>query len=52
MSFKVQDKTVKIKLDEIVSMMNPLDKNVAVKDEHILGLLQHQELINELKNTK
>ncbi len=52
LSFKVQDKTVKIKLDEIISMMNPLDKNVVVKDEHILGLLQHQELINELKNTK
>ena len=48
----VADKTVQIKLTEIASFLQPLDKNQNVKDENIISLLQYHQLIAELKAIK
>jgi hypothetical protein len=48
----VTDKTIQIKLNEIVNILKPLDKNQNVKDENIIALLQFHQLINELKSIK
>jgi hypothetical protein len=48
----VTDKTVQIKLNEVVNLLKPLDKNQNVKDDNIIALLQFHELIAELKATK
>lgn len=48
----VADKTIQIKLQEVVSLLQPLDKNQAVKDENIISLLQYYQLIDELKAVK
>ena len=45
---KVQDQRTQIKLNELMSIIKPLDKNEAVKDEDILNLLQFHELIHEI----
>jgi hypothetical protein len=49
---KVTDKTTQIKLNEVVTLLQPLDKNQNVKDENIISLLQYYQLINELKSIK
>jgi hypothetical protein len=48
----VTDKTVQIKLSEVVNLLKPLDKNQNVKDDNIIALLQFHQLISELKATK
>jgi hypothetical protein len=48
----VTDKTVQIKLNEVVNLLKPLDKNQNVKDDNIIALLQFHQLIAELKATK
>jgi hypothetical protein len=48
----VTDKTIQIKLQEVASLLQPLDKNQAVKDENIVSLLQYYQLIEELKSVK
>jgi len=48
----VTDKTVQIKLNEVITLLNPLDKNQNVKDENIISLLQYHQLIAELKAIK
>ena len=48
----VTDKTVQIKLSEVVNLLKPLDKNQSVKDDNIIALLQFHQLISELKATK
>ena len=48
----VTDKTIQIKLQEVASLLQPLDKNQAVKDENIISLLQYYQLIDELKAVK
>lgn len=48
----VTDKTIQIKLNEITSLLHPLDKHQNVKDENIISLLQYYQLIDELKNIK
>ena len=48
----VTDKTVQIKLSEVVNVLKPLDKNQNVKDDNIIALLQFHQLINELKTVK
>jgi hypothetical protein len=42
------DKTVKIKLEEISKLINPLNKKLRVKDDHLVDLLQYHSLIEEL----
>ena len=49
---KVGDKVVKIKLNEVINMLNKLDSVSLIKDKHILTLLQYQELDKELKRIK
>jgi glucan phosphorylase len=48
----VTDKTVQIKLNEVITLLNPLDKNQNVKDENIISLLQYHQLVAELKTIK
>jgi hypothetical protein len=48
----VVDKTTQIKLTEVVTLLQPLDKTQNVKDENIISLLQYYQLINELKSVK
>ena len=47
---KVTDQRTKIKLQELASIVKPLDKTEQVKDEDILNILQFHELIHEIKN--
>jgi hypothetical protein len=47
---KVSDQRTQIKLNELVSIIKPLDKTETVKDEDILNLLQFHELIHEIKS--
>lgn len=51
LSNKISDKVVKIKLNEIVSMMKPISERQSIKEDHLVALLQHMELIKELKAT-
>ena len=46
---KVKDQRTQIKLNELASIIKPLDKTESVKDEDILNLLQFHELIHEVK---
>jgi hypothetical protein len=48
----VTDKTVQIKLSEVVNILKPLDKNQNIKDDNIIALLQFHQLISELKTIK
>ena len=48
----VKDKTTQIKLSEVATLLQPLDKNQNVKDENIISLLQYHQLIAELKAVK
>jgi hypothetical protein len=48
----VADRTVQIKLTEVITLLTPLDKNQNVKDENIISLLQYHQLIAELKAIK
>ena len=45
----VVDKTIQIKLTEVINLLQPLDKNQSVKDENVISLLQYYQLIDELK---
>lgn len=44
---KVIDKTILIKLNEVISIIKPIDK--AVKDDDVLNLLNYTELVKEIK---
>lgn len=48
----IVDKTVSIKLTEVINLIKPLDKTTIVKDEDVLNLMNYSELIKELKVTK
>ena len=48
----VTDKTTQIKLAEVVTLLQPLDKTQNVKDENIISLLQYYQLIDEIKSVK
>ena len=47
---KVEDKVVKIKLNEVLTFIKPLGSNESIKDEVLVGLMQYYALIDELKN--
>jgi hypothetical protein len=51
LSKTVVDKTIQIKLNEVATLLKPLDKNQSVKD-NIIALLQFHQLIEELKSVK
>jgi hypothetical protein len=48
----VTDNTIKIKLNEVTNLLQPLGKNQNVKDENLISLLQYFQLVNELKSVK
>ncbi len=42
---KVEDNTIKIKINEVVNLIKPLDKNQSVKDDDIITLLTYHQLV-------
>ena len=48
----VTDQTTKIKINEVINMVKPIEKTQNVKDENLVSLLQYYQLIDELKSTK
>jgi hypothetical protein len=48
----VTDKTTQIKINEVVNILKPLDKNQNVKDDNLIALLQFHQLIAELKSAE
>jgi hypothetical protein len=48
----IADKTTQIKLAEVVTLLQPLDKTQNVKDENIISLLQYYQLIDEIKSVR
>jgi hypothetical protein len=46
---KIEDSTIKIKVNETINLINPILESKTVKDDNIVALLQYQELHNELK---
>ena len=52
MNKTVTDKTTQIKINEVVNILKPLDKNQNVIDDNIIALLQFHQLIAELKVIK
>ena len=47
---KIDDKTLQIKINEVVSILSPLSKNQKVGDEDLINLLQYSSLLEELNN--
>ena len=45
----VNEATIKIKINEVITLIKPLDKTQFVKDEDIIALLQYNQLVAELK---
>jgi hypothetical protein len=48
----IKDDTIKIKVNEVVTLIKPLDKNQSVKDDDIVTLLTYHQLVAELKSVK
>lgn len=48
----VADKTIQIKLAEVITFLKPIEKNQSVKDDNIISLLQYHQLVNEIKSVK
>lgn len=46
----VTDKTIQIKLTEVITLLKPIDKNQTIKDDNIIALLQYQQLVKEIKS--
>jgi hypothetical protein len=51
-SNRIGDKVTKIKLNEVINMLNNFDSINLIKDKHILTLLRYYELDKELKGIK
>jgi hypothetical protein len=46
---KVDDRVLKIKINEVVSMLTQIEASPLIKDRHILSVLRYMELADELK---
>ena len=46
---KIDDKTTEIKLNEVITLIKPISAKSSVKDEHLVALLQYQQLAEEIK---
>jgi hypothetical protein len=46
---KVDDKTTEIKLNEVITLIKPISSKSSVKDDHLVTLLQYQQLAEEIK---
>jgi hypothetical protein len=49
---KIDDKVTEIKLNEVISLINPIPSKSTVKDEHVISLLQYFQLTEEIKKVK
>jgi hypothetical protein len=49
LSNKVEDKVIKIKLNEVLSLIKPIGERETIKEDHLVTLLQHYELVKEIK---
>lgn len=49
LSKSTPDKVLKIKLQEVLKLVKPLEENKSIKDETIVGILQCYDLIEEIK---
>lgn len=47
---RVDDKTTEIKLNEVISLIKPISNKTSVKDDHLVMLLQYQQLVEEIRN--
>jgi hypothetical protein len=45
---KIEDTTIKIKVNETINLINPILESKTLKDDNIVTLLQYQELYSEL----
>lgn len=45
----LQNKTVEIKINEILNFIKPIGQKEAIKDEVLVGLMQYYQLVSELK---
>jgi hypothetical protein len=48
----ISDKTIQIKLAEVITFLKPIEKKQTVKDDNIISLLQYHQLVNEIKSVK
>jgi len=48
---KVKSKVIKIKLNEVSSLIKELDKKTTIKSDHLVDLLQYHSLLEELNIT-
>tara|TARA_R100000541_G_scaffold38512_1_gene46314 strand:+ start:672 stop:1529 length:858 start_codon:yes stop_codon:yes gene_type:complete len=48
---KVKSKVIKIKLNEVTSLIKELDKRTIIKSDHLVDLLQYHSLLEELNTT-
>ena len=48
----IQDKVVKIKLNEAIGLMRKYEKTKTIKEENVLSLLLYHELLKEIKNAQ
>lgn len=48
----IKDKPAQIKLNEVLTLLTPLDKNYKINNDDLVNLLQYCELVEELKITK
>jgi len=46
---QVDDKTTEIKLNEVITLIKPISSKSSVKDDHLVALLQYQQLAEEIK---
>jgi hypothetical protein len=46
---QVEDKTTEIKLNEVINLIKPISAKASVKDDHLVALLQYQQLAEEIK---
>lgn len=46
---QIDEPVTKIKVQEVITLINPILESKKIKDEQVSALLQYQELVNELK---
>ena len=46
----IDDKTIQIKINEVINILQPLNKTSKVTDDNLINLLQYSELLEELSN--
>ena len=46
---QIDHKTTEIKLNEVINLIKPISNKSSVKDEHLVTLLQYQQLAEEIK---